>query len=240
MSFAHGDGERMKLVEELRLRGRRIVGKGAAREIGERIIGDPASACGRRKKPVPLGDAAQIFIGHWHGMAQRVQQDRVRGFRTDAGQRQKPSAQLRVGVAARASSDPPNSLSSIATKALSAAALRVKNPDGRISRRSFARGSRAQAIERQRAGRAQIGERAFDRLPCGVLREIGAKDHFQRRFGRPPVLRSVRAHQIDRACGAGACRQDRADERVSRLMFRIRAKGTPSLHAVHASSRPHT
>ena len=42
--LAHGDGERMKLVEELRLLRCGIGGEGAAREIGEGIVGDPGPA----------------------------------------------------------------------------------------------------------------------------------------------------------------------------------------------------
>jgi hypothetical protein len=95
-----------------------------------------------------------------------------------------------VGLAARFSSDPLNSPSSRATNAFSAGALRVKA--GRLDQAlQLFEGERAQAVKRQGAGRAQIGQRALDGLPGGVLREVSAEDHLKCRFGRPPVLRAI-------------------------------------------------
>ena len=44
-------------------------------------------------KPVPLGDAAQILIGHRNRMAKRVEQNRVGCLLAHAGQRKQPFAQ---------------------------------------------------------------------------------------------------------------------------------------------------
>ena len=79
----------------------------------------------------------------------------------------------------------------MATNALSAGALRVGKPEGWIRRCNSSRGMRAQAVHGQGAGRAQIGQRALDGLPGGVLGEVSAEDHFKRSFGRPPVLGAV-------------------------------------------------
>ena len=41
------------------------------------------------------------------------------------------------------------------------------------------------------SGFAEVGERAFDRFPCGILREISAEHDLKCRLCRPPMLRTV-------------------------------------------------
>jgi hypothetical protein len=93
MSLAHGDRECMKLIEEQRLVLRGVGGEGLTGEIGQGVISLAITAGRRRQKPVALGYAAQVLIGDGNRMAEGVEQDRVGGLRTHAGQEEQASAQ---------------------------------------------------------------------------------------------------------------------------------------------------
>ena len=101
-----------------------------------------------------------------------------------------------VGAAAKASSEPPNSASSMVIKALRAGALRVVKAGGLDEPLQLLKRNRAQALDGERTSRTQIGERAFDGLPGGVLGQIRAEDHFKARFRRPPMLRAVGSEEL--------------------------------------------
>jgi hypothetical protein len=93
MSFADGDREGMKLVEEPRMIFCGVGGEGLASEGGQRLIPLAIVAGRRRKETVALRDAAQVLVGNGNGMAESVEQDGVGGLRTDAGQGQQAAAQ---------------------------------------------------------------------------------------------------------------------------------------------------
>jgi len=89
VGFAYGYGQSVKFVEEAGLLGGWVRGEGAAGQIGEQLIA-AAVAVGRLSgELVALDDAAQILVGNGDGVVERVEQNRVGGFRTDSGQSQK-------------------------------------------------------------------------------------------------------------------------------------------------------
>ena len=57
-----------------------------------------------------------------------------------------------------------------------------------MDRLQIGEGKCAEAVDGQRSGLAQIGERTLDGLPGGVLGEVGADDDFESGFGGPPLL----------------------------------------------------
>jgi hypothetical protein len=86
MLLANRNCERMKLVEEPRLIGDRILRERLACQLNERFISLAISSRHRCQKTMALRDPAQILIGNWNGVAERVQQNGIGSLATYAGQ----------------------------------------------------------------------------------------------------------------------------------------------------------
>ncbi len=81
--LAHGDHERVELVQKRQAKFRRVMGEGRIHQLSHFSIFLFSGS-----EPVTVGDAAQILIHHWNGMEQRVEQNGIGGFLSHAGQRQ--------------------------------------------------------------------------------------------------------------------------------------------------------
>src|ERR1035438_5268667 len=91
--LAHGDRERMKLIEETRMALRRVGGKGLAGESGERFVAFAIAAGHGWQKMMPLADTAQVLVGNWNRVAKGVEQDGVSSLGTNAWQSQQAGTQ---------------------------------------------------------------------------------------------------------------------------------------------------
>ena len=83
MVFAHGHHQRVKFVQELQAKLRRVVGKCGIHELLHMGIFTVAAG-----ETVALGDAAQVLIDDRDGMEQRVEQNGVGGLLSHPRQRQ--------------------------------------------------------------------------------------------------------------------------------------------------------
>jgi hypothetical protein len=91
VGLADGYGEGVKLVEEAGVAGRGVGGEGLAGEIGEGFV---AFGAGReRKKPVALGDAAEILVGDGDGVVEGVEENGVGSLGTDTRESEKAAAE---------------------------------------------------------------------------------------------------------------------------------------------------
>ena len=86
MRFAHGDGERMQLVEVPRVFRQRIGCKCLTGENNEGPV--CIGANGRDDEPMSRRNPAEVLVHHRHRMAERVKQDCVCRLRTDSGKGQ--------------------------------------------------------------------------------------------------------------------------------------------------------
>ena len=84
--LAHGDRERMKLIEEACMALRRVSGKSLTGEGGQRLVASSIAAGRGRQKMMPLTDSVQVLVGNWNRVAESVEQDGVSRLRTNARQ----------------------------------------------------------------------------------------------------------------------------------------------------------
>jgi len=196
MSLAYADNQRMKLIEKLRPLLRVIGHEGQTRERSHGLIPRAIVAGRGRQKPVTLSDAAQVLVGDGNGMAEGVEKDGVGGLGTDAGKSQQSKAQCCCRSRGEAFERAAELLVEHGYEGLECRSLARMKAGGLDEALQFFERERAQAFHGEGSGCAQIGERAFDGLPSGVLREIGAEDDLKGSLGRPPVLRAVSLEEL--------------------------------------------
>jgi hypothetical protein len=136
-------------------------------------------------------DAAQVLVDNHGGRVERVEEDGVGGFGTDA---QKGEQLLADGVGIGEGS--------AAECVHLAGVVRVEESDEGFEGGGFAQhetggpdeiaeigfGDGAQAVNGENAACFKVGDGSLDRFSGGVLGEVGADDDFEGGFGGPPLL----------------------------------------------------
>ena len=140
---------------------------------------------------MPPGDAPEVLVGYGNGMVEGIEQNGVGGLRPYAGQNQQPAAKCGRGGSRECIERAGELLVQHGHKGFECRRLAGVKAGGTNEALQLAEAQRAQAVQGERTGRAQVGKGAFDGLPGGVLREIGAQDDFKASLGRPPMLRAV-------------------------------------------------
>jgi len=185
----------MELVEQLRAILRRVAGKCPPRQTLEIPVRNSLAARRQLHQSMPLRNPPQIFIGHWHRMPKRVKQNRVGCLVAHTGQIHQPLPQFASGCSShrlqRSTKLPIEQRhKSLQRRRLPRNKSRRPDQPPQLSERH-----RPQSVHCERACRAKILERSLHGFPCGVLRQVCAQDHFERRLCRPPKLGTIRAHQ---------------------------------------------
>ena len=141
-------------------------------------------------------DPAQVFVGYRHRMTKGIKQNGIGGFRPHPGQSQETLAEIWCRLRRQ--------------RFQRALKLRIQHRDeglqrGRLARREAGGADQflqlrerdaAQAFDRECVRFAQICERSLYRLPCRVLGQVCAQNHFEWRLSRPPRLRSVSVDKV--------------------------------------------
>ena len=139
----------------------------------------------------PAADPFGVRVDDKDRVAAGVQEDRVRGLRTDAVLGEEVGAHHPGRTSEVAAEIPAGPVEEMPAERLHARRLRAVQPgdphlspddrDGRLRERS----------NLQEASPLQIFDRDLDVPPAGLLHEERADDRFEGRLGGPPVLRSV-------------------------------------------------
>jgi hypothetical protein len=196
MGFSDGDSQGMEFVEERGPVVSAISGEGISGELNERLVAFAVLFRGRMNELVTNRDAAEVFIRDGDGVAESVQQDCVSGFGAHSGECEQPVAK-KMGVSRGETLE-------------GSGKLRVEHGDEGLQGGSLARvetrwldellqlgeGEGAQAVDAERAGAAEIGQRDLDGFPGCVLSEVRADDDFEWGLRGPPELGTVGLDQF--------------------------------------------
>src|SRR5207247_2140944 len=175
--LAHGDEERVQLVEERRI-GRQVRLHELARGLVVR---------GPRQQPVTRQDAARVGIRDEDGATGGVEQDRVDRFRPEPGHGQQLAAhgaERRATHPLEASAEAREQPRREAAQAPGLEPVRSRRSDRFRDHALRSGGERARG---QQSPRAQGGHGAGGLAPRGVLREDGARRDLERAAPRPPA-----------------------------------------------------
>jgi hypothetical protein len=140
---------------------------------------------------VAFDDAAEILVSDRDWVVEGVEENGVRGFRTDAGKSQKARAQGCGGGGGKLLEGSGEFAVEQVDECLEGGGLAGMKAAGTNEFLEVGQAERTQAVNGERAGVAQVFKGALDRFPGGVLREVSAEDDFKRSFSGPPVLRTV-------------------------------------------------
>ena len=141
------------------------------------------------QKAVTREQPSRVRVGHEHGAARRVQEDRVHGLGAEPDNREHLPPEGNEWRAAQGGEAPAEPLEEPAGEPLKSPRLEPIRPGGADHLGQLGLGERGKALGTEQTARAQRGHRAGGVRPRGVLGQDGSDRHLVGRPGRPPVLR---------------------------------------------------